>query len=161
MSGAPDGAPPARMLRVLLTDLDALGVGLLELARRCEASNRDGRLGAWLRNDFVPALEDDQRALLATMRALGVPRSRVKLATAWAAEKAGRAKLNGTLRGYSPASRVVELQGLLAGVTVHSGTRRALAAAGLDLRGEPACAALVGPLEELLAEAVETAVAPR
>ena len=36
---------------------------------------------------------------------------------AWTAEKAGRLKLNGQLLGYSPLSRLVELEGLSLGVT--------------------------------------------
>ena len=34
----------------------------------------------------------------------------------WVAEKAGRLKLNGQLTGYSPLSRMVEVEGLIAGV---------------------------------------------
>ena len=39
------------------------------------------------------------------------------MAGAWAGEKAGRLKLNGHLTSYSPQSRVIELEGLLVGVT--------------------------------------------
>jgi hypothetical protein len=35
----------------------------------------------------------------------------------WALEKVGRLKLNGQLTGYSPLSRVVELEGLMTGIT--------------------------------------------
>lgn len=51
------------------------------------------------------------------MDQLGITRSRVKPALAWAAEKLGRLKLNGQLRGYSPLSRLVELEGLYLGLT--------------------------------------------
>lgn len=47
---------------------------------------------------------------------LGFSRSTVKPAVAWVAEKLGRLKLNGQLRGYSPLSRLVELEGLLIGI---------------------------------------------
>lgn len=50
------------------------------------------------------------------MERLQVTESRVKPAGAWLAEKLGRLKLNGRLHGYSPLSRVVELEGLCAGV---------------------------------------------
>ncbi|MGH3016656.1 MAG: hypothetical protein ACRDNN_17050, partial [Gaiellaceae bacterium] len=40
-----------------------------------------------------------------------------KVAGGWMLEKAGRLKMNGQLRGYSPLSRVVELEGLALGVT--------------------------------------------
>jgi hypothetical protein len=52
------------------------------------------------------------------MERLGVDRSRLKPAGAWVAEKLGRLKPNGPLRGYSPQSRVVELEGLTGGVAV-------------------------------------------
>jgi hypothetical protein len=44
-------------------------------------------------------------------------RSRFKPALAWSAEKVGRLKLNGQLTGYSPLSRLLELEGLTIGVT--------------------------------------------
>ena len=44
--------------------------------------------------------------------------SRLKPAGAWVAERLGRLKPNGQLRGYSPLSRVVELEGLTGGVAV-------------------------------------------
>jgi hypothetical protein len=51
------------------------------------------------------------------MERLGVAESRVKPAGAWLAEKLGRLKLNGQVRGYSPLSRVVELEGICTGAT--------------------------------------------
>jgi hypothetical protein len=42
---------------------------------------------------------------------------KVKDIGAWALEKAGRLKLNGQITGYSPLSRVVELEGLVTGIT--------------------------------------------
>ena len=47
---------------------------------------------------------------------LGFGADRAKNLAFWAAEKAGRLKLNGQLTGYSPLSRHVELEGLLTGV---------------------------------------------
>jgi hypothetical protein len=41
----------------------------------------------------------------------------VKMAAAWSAEKLGRLKLNGRILGYSPLSRVVEIEALTLGVT--------------------------------------------
>ena len=51
------------------------------------------------------------------MRALGVDASPIKPAVAWVAEKAGRVKLNGQVRGYSPLSRLLELEGLEVGIS--------------------------------------------
>ena len=44
-------------------------------------------------------------------------KDRLKVVGGWAAEKTGRLNLNGRITGYSPLSRVIELEGLLIGVT--------------------------------------------
>ena len=51
------------------------------------------------------------------MDGLGVGTSKLKDAAGWTAEKLGRLKPNDSLLSYSPLSRVVELEGLLIGVT--------------------------------------------
>jgi hypothetical protein len=51
------------------------------------------------------------------MESLGVGRDRFKPAGAWVAEKLGRLKPNGQLRGYSPLSRLIELEGLYMGIS--------------------------------------------
>ena len=48
---------------------------------------------------------------------LGFGESKTKEAVAWVGEKIGRLKLNGQLRGYSPLSRVLELEALAVGVS--------------------------------------------
>ncbi len=50
------------------------------------------------------------------MAALGVSRDRLKPGAAWVAEKLGRLKPNGQLRGYSPLGRLIELEGLYVGI---------------------------------------------
>jgi hypothetical protein len=60
------------------------------------------------------------------MDRLGIRRDPVKRAAAWGAEKVGRLKLNGQLTGYSPLSRVVELETLSLGVAGKLGLWRAL-----------------------------------
>ena len=50
------------------------------------------------------------------MQAVEAPKDPVKTRAAWAAEKVGRLKLNGQLRGYSELSRVLELEGLSLGI---------------------------------------------
>jgi hypothetical protein len=99
------------LLRIYLQDHLASATGAVELAKRAHGANRT--------SDFGPGLAEardhvfDERAvLLEVMRRLGVERDRIKEGAAWAAEKAGRLKLNGRVRGYSPLSRVVELEGL-------------------------------------------------
>jgi hypothetical protein len=51
------------------------------------------------------------------MERLGVGPHRLKDGAAWTLERVGRLKPNNKLLGYSPLSRVVELEGLVLGVT--------------------------------------------
>ncbi len=61
------------------------------------------------------------------MEELGIRRDPIKPVAAWAVEKLGRLKLNGQLTGYSPLSRMVEMEVLLIGITGKTGMWRALA----------------------------------
>jgi hypothetical protein len=51
------------------------------------------------------------------MDSLEIGKDRVKVSGAWVAEKFGRLKPNGRLIGYSPLSRLVELEALALGIT--------------------------------------------
>jgi hypothetical protein len=51
------------------------------------------------------------------MSTLGIDASPLTPAGAWLLEEAGRLKLNGQVRGHSPLSPLVELEGLEAGVS--------------------------------------------
>jgi hypothetical protein len=51
------------------------------------------------------------------MDRLEIHRSRGRSAAAWVGEKLGRLKLNGQLTGYSPLSRLVELELLYVGIS--------------------------------------------
>jgi hypothetical protein len=51
------------------------------------------------------------------MNRLDVRRDPIKVAAGWSGEKVGRLKLNGRFTGYSPLSRVIELEGLHLGIT--------------------------------------------
>jgi hypothetical protein len=84
------------------------------------------------------------------MTALGAERSALKPAAAWVLEKAGRLKLNGQIRGYSPLSRLVELEGLEAGV---SGKRALWQALSSAFDGDPRLAQF--DLDGLVARAGE------
>jgi hypothetical protein len=64
----------------------------------------------------VADIEDDRSMLMEVARRAGVSPSLVKERAAWAAEKVGRFKLNGSLTGYSDLSRVEEIEALSAGV---------------------------------------------
>ena len=62
-------------------------------------------------------IQEDREALQAIMKRLEVGEDIPKKVGAWTAEKLGRLKPNGQLSGYSPLSRVVELEGLALGIT--------------------------------------------
>jgi hypothetical protein len=111
-----------------------------ELARRALASNRGNEYGIAL-EEITRQIDEDAETLRDLMRRLGVKQDRVKQRVGWAAEKFGRLKLNGQLLGYSPLSRLVELEGLMLGISgklaLWQALRTALAAdpriAGIDL----------------------------
>jgi hypothetical protein len=75
-------------------------------------------------------IAQDRRTLIELMDRLVIPRSKVKVPAAWAFEKVGRLKLNGRIRGYSPLSRLIELEGLAGGIEA----KRAMWLALLQIR---------------------------
>ena len=99
------------LLRIYLQDHLASATGAVELAKRAYGANRGSEFGPGLAA-VCELLVEDRDALLDVMRRLGVGPDRLKVGAAWVAEKAGRLKLNGRWREYSPLSRVVELEGL-------------------------------------------------
>ncbi len=104
-------APAERYLRIFLRDHLALVHGGVSLVRRVLGPNRDNAVGQLLAPLHLELLED--RALLRDIaNSVGVTPSPLKMFGAWMGERAGRLKLNGRIRGYSPLSRVVELEGL-------------------------------------------------
>ena len=105
-----------RLLAIYLSDHLAGATAGVELARRARASNRNAKLGAALA-EVCAEIEVDRATLERVMEQLEVKRSGAKVAAAWAAEKLGRLKLNGRLTGYSPLSRLVELEMLHIGIT--------------------------------------------
>jgi hypothetical protein len=107
---------PARLLSIYLNDHLAGATIGVELARRAARENAGSPLGTFLSGTLLPEIEEDRETLRSLMARLGIPRSRPKAALAWAAEKVGRLKLNGEWRRYSPLSRLLELEGLAAGI---------------------------------------------
>lgn len=104
-------------LAIYLNDHLGGATGGVELARRLRTSNRgDDTFGPPL-DRVCNEIEEDRAALERVIKGLGFSPSTVKPAGAWVAEKLGRLKLNGRLRGYSPLSRLLELEGLLMGIT--------------------------------------------
>jgi len=105
-----------KLLRIYLQDHHAGATTGLELARRAHGSNRGNEYGQALAK-IVDEIAADQKALEGVMDELGFEADKIKDLGAWTLEKAGRLKLNGQLSGYSPLSRVVELEGLVTGIT--------------------------------------------
>lgn len=105
----------SELLHLYLNDHLAGAVAGTELARRAAAENEGTEFGAFL-TDLAQEIEVDRLALEALMETLGASRDLLKGGTAWLAEKLGRLKLNGQLTGYSPLSRLLELELLASGV---------------------------------------------
>jgi hypothetical protein len=87
-----------------------------ELARRIARQNSDNEYGRETA-EIAEQIEQDKLELRRIMTRLDVPQKRLRLGIAWAVEKVTRLKPNGRLIGYSPLSRVLELEGLVMGIT--------------------------------------------
>jgi len=99
-----------RFLAIYLNDHLAGATLGVELARRLRSSNQgDAEFGEPLAR-LCAEIEEDQGTLVRLMEHLNVGRDQVKPILAKVAEKLGRLKLNGRIRGYSPLSRVLELE---------------------------------------------------
>jgi hypothetical protein len=106
-----------RYLAIYLNDHLGGATGGVELARRLRASNRGNGAFRQPLDRICKEIEEDRATLEQVFERLGLSRSIVKPAGAWVVEKLGRLKLNGRMRGYSPLSRLLELEGLLMGIT--------------------------------------------
>jgi hypothetical protein len=87
-----------------------------ELARRTLSRNKGNEYGVAL-EAVAREIDEDAESLLELMRRLDVKPDRVKETMGRAAERVGRLKLNGQLLGYSPLSRLVELEALVLGIS--------------------------------------------
>lgn len=113
------------LLAIYLNDHLAAATAGRELARRAAGSNRNSGCGPFLQR-LAEEIEEDRQALVSIMRGLGVEVDHLKVVGGWWAEKLGRFKLNGRLLGYSPLSKVVELEVLALGITGKLALWRAL-----------------------------------
>jgi hypothetical protein len=109
------------LLAIYLNDHLAGSTAGVELARRLRGSNEDDPQFGPALAEVCAEIEADREALKAVMDRLGVGQSKIKPLAAVLAERLGRLKLNGRLRGYSPLSRLDELELLQIGV---AGKRR-------------------------------------
>ena len=116
-------------LTIYLNDHLAGATAGVELVRRAASENSGGEFGPVLR-ELSAEIQHDREELIAIITGLGYPVDRAKVALGWTAEKVGRLKPNGRLRGYSPLGRLLELEGLLAGVRAKQALWRALLRTG-------------------------------
>jgi hypothetical protein len=121
-----DMDPPASRLReIYLRDHYAGSAAGLSLVRRCRRANRGT---AW--DTALAPIEgeivEDRQALESIMGLLGVEPSPIKAALGAVGEIASRLKPNGRLFGYSPLSRLIELETLAAGIESKRNLWRAL-----------------------------------
>ncbi|HEY3865118.1 MAG TPA: hypothetical protein VGL54_03415 [Solirubrobacteraceae bacterium] len=107
----------SKLLPIYLNDHLAGATAGADLARRLAGSNEDEEDYGLPLSQVAREIEEDREALRTIMSRLGVGTDRAKQLLAWAAEKAGRLKLNGRLVSYSPLSRLEELEMLALGVT--------------------------------------------
>lgn len=113
------------LLGIYLNDHRAGAAFGLSLARRSARSNDGTPLGDVLEH-LAAEIAEDRDVLEAVMADVGVAIDRLKVVAAEAAERLARLKLNGRLLGYSDLSRLVELEGLCAGVEAKGSMWRAL-----------------------------------
>src|SRR5687768_8680774 len=99
----------SQRLAIYLSDHRAGSITGVTLARRAASSNRGNEFGSVL-DRIASDIEEDIRSLDDLMDRLGANRDPIKETVAWSAEKVGRLKLNGQLLGYSPLSRLIELE---------------------------------------------------
>jgi hypothetical protein len=116
----------SKYLAIYLNDHLAGSTSGIELVRRARKANEQTPLGEALLR-LEREIDADRETLKRIMRDLGVRPNPAKVAAGWTGEKLGRLKPNGHLRGYSPMSRVVELEGLVMGITGKLEGWRALA----------------------------------
>ena len=103
------------LLAVYLRDHFAGAAAGLALAERCQRANDDDPLGPVLA-EITAEITADRDSLHDIMVALDVSEDPLKAVLGRAAEVVGRLKSNGVFTRYSPSSRVLELEGLLAGI---------------------------------------------
>lgn len=104
------------MLKTYLQDHHAGATAGFELARRTAGSNEGNEYGPGLKR-IADEIGEDREILERVMERLEVKPSKIKDSGAWAFEKLGRLKPNDSVLSYSPLSRVIEIEGLVVGVT--------------------------------------------
>ena len=109
-----------RYLTIYLRDHLAMGRAGIDFARRVATENRKNELGPGFER-IVDEIDEEASVLAQALELLEVEPSQLKLAGAWLVEKLGRLKLNGEIRGYSPLSRLLEIEFLIGAVQMRKG----------------------------------------
>jgi len=99
----------SKYLPIYLNDHLAGAVAAVQLARRAAGANESSPYGEPLAR-LADEINEDRHALQDLLKQLGYGGDPLKLVGAVVAEKLGRLKLNGELLGYSPLSRLEELE---------------------------------------------------
>jgi hypothetical protein len=105
-----------KLLGIYLNDHLAGSVVGGNLARRIARQNEGNEYGRKVA-EIAGELDEDQATLRELMERAGVRQKQLRLVAARITELATRLKRNGQLIGYSPLSRVLELEGLTMGIT--------------------------------------------
>jgi hypothetical protein len=104
-----------RLLAIYLDDHLAGSVAGRDRCRHARDRNSGTELGHFL-TELLREIEEDRATLVRVAERLGAQPSRLKQALVIAVERVGRLKPNGQLTGYSPLSRVIELEALSLGL---------------------------------------------
>ncbi len=105
-----------RLLHIYLADHWAGSGGGVSLAHRIASENSDNEIGREM-GEIAKAIEQDQASLERLMARVGARQRTWRKLGAQLGELASRLKPNGKVFGYSPLSRVMELEGMIMGVT--------------------------------------------
>lgn len=115
MATEPERREDNDYLAIYLRDHLASATGGIELARRLRRNEQETDVGPRL-GDILAEIVQDRETLENVMAQLSIRPSELKNTAAWIGEKFARLKLNGRVVTRSPLSRIVELEGLIAGV---------------------------------------------
>jgi hypothetical protein len=118
-----------KLLGIYLNDHLAGSVVGTRLARRIAMHNEGNHYGSEA-SRLAEEIQQDKATLEALMDRLDVRKKKLRLAVAAFTETVGRLKPNGRLVGYSPLSRVIELEALTIGITGKLELWRSLKATG-------------------------------
>jgi hypothetical protein len=105
-----------RLLHIYLADHLAGSAGGVSLAKRIAKQNPGNEFGREM-SQIAGAIEEDQAALERIMERVGARTRRWRQVGAVLGERISRLKPNGKLFTYSPLSRVLELEGMIVGVS--------------------------------------------